>query len=124
MKVLTLIPIVALMAACQTTTGPSTTSSSSVGSLMTSFLQSNYNQNGGWSDADRARHKCPEEPWFYEGIANATSVAELDAFAQANGFQTSRTVATARMVLNGEAVPESLLDKARCITPASIAQVR
>lgn len=95
-------------------------SGQSVGQLM----DAQFGGEGGWSSQDRARHKCPEELWFYSGIAGQTSHEALDAFANEKGFPTSRTVKTAHMALDGKAIPEDLKHKAQCLTSASIAQLR
>lgn len=117
---------IALVGCDAPTTGTTSSSGSgkTVSQLMTSHFVSRGWGNGGWSSKEQARHKCPEEIWFYTGIGNTRSLEELNTFANENGFTSSRTVATAQMVLSGTSIPEDLKHKAECLTTVSISDLR
>ncbi len=98
--------------------------SETVGSLVEQQFSANGWGNGEWSSTKQARHKCPEEIWFYQDISKAKSEQDLKDFSSRTGVSNSRTLQVAEMVLQGKEIPKDLKFKAQCLTKSSINQVR
>ena len=114
------------LAACQTTTNMTPDApmkTANVSTLAAAQFKANGWGNGGWSSDRQARHKCPEEKWFYVDIGQAKSVADLRAFSQRTGITNSRTLKAAEMALNGQSIPSDLRHKAQCLLKGSLKQL-